>query len=69
MIAHCFICRGNEYILPYHLLGVDKYARMGRPYHLNETPPPTDQRTLSAVRILEGAGLKVTVNGESHGHD
>lgn len=56
-------------ILPYHLLGVDKYGRLEREYALTGTPPPKADGILGAVKILEEAGLQVSVRGEPHGHD
>lgn len=56
-------------LLPYHLLGVEKYGRMGREYRLEGTAPPEIDRINHAVRILEGAGLNVTVRGEKYGYD
>jgi pyruvate formate lyase activating enzyme len=56
-------------ILPYHRLGVDKYHRMGRAYSLSEvSPPPTDE-VRRAVRLLQEAGLEVTVRGERYVDD
>lgn len=54
-------------ILPYHRLGVDKYHRMGREYHLSELEPPQRASISNAVRILRDAGLEVTVRGERYG--
>jgi len=56
-------------VLPYHRLGVDKYDRMGRKYQLSEVAPPHDEGVRLAVRLLEEAGLKVTVRGDQHGDD
>jgi pyruvate formate lyase activating enzyme len=56
-------------ILPYHLLGVDKYGRLERVYGLTGTAPPKADSILKAVRILKGAGLIVTVRGELYGDD
>ncbi len=56
-------------VLPYHRLGVDKYDRMGRDYRLSEVAPPPEEAVKLAVRLLEEAGLKVTVRGEHHGDD
>ena len=56
-------------ILPYHLLGVDKYGRLEREYELEGTAPPKADSILGAVRILKDAGLKVTVRGEPYGDD
>jgi pyruvate formate lyase activating enzyme len=56
-------------VLPYHRLGVDKYERLGREYPLPDVAPPPGDRVTLAVRLLEEAGLMVTVRGEPHGHD
>ncbi len=56
-------------LLPYHRLGVGKYDRIGREYQLSEAVPPPDHVISSAVRILEGGGLTVTVRGERYGDD
>jgi pyruvate formate lyase activating enzyme len=56
-------------ILPYHRLGVDKYHRMGREYHLSEVAPPETEIVSDAARYLADAGLEVTVRGESNGND
>lgn len=56
-------------LLPYHMLGVDKYHRMGKEYHLTRVSPPGQERVRRATQILRDAGLEVTVRGESHDHD
>jgi pyruvate formate lyase activating enzyme len=56
-------------ILPYHRLGVEKYHRTGRAYPLSNMAPPPDGSVGEAVRLLEGAGLDVTVRGEPYGDD
>jgi pyruvate formate lyase activating enzyme len=56
-------------VLPYHRLGVDKYWRMGREYGLTGTAPPNSDRIRVAVRLLQDAGLTVTVRGEPYGDD
>lgn len=56
-------------ILPYHRLGVDKYHRMGRQYHLTDVEPPRTTSISDAVRILREAGLDVSVRGERYGND
>ncbi len=55
-------------VLPYHRLGVDKYHRMGREYRLPGLAPPPGESVRTAVRVLEEAGLVVTVRGEHHGN-
>jgi pyruvate formate lyase activating enzyme len=56
-------------ILPYHRLGVEKYHRMGRAYQLSQLAPPPTVSVRRAVRLLEDAGLDVTVRGERYGDD
>lgn len=56
-------------ILPYHRLGMDKYHRMGREYHLSEVEPPLSDTVGRAVRFLMESGLEVTVRGEPYGHE
>jgi pyruvate formate lyase activating enzyme len=56
-------------ILPYHRLGVDKYHRMGREYHLLDVAPPHAEIVQMAARFLKRAGLDVTVRGELNGND
>jgi len=56
-------------LLPYHRLGVDKYHRLGRTYHLPDVDSPGQEEVLLAAQLLEEAGLHVTIRGEHHGHD
>ncbi len=56
-------------ILPYHSTGADKYPRLGRSYGLSQQQPPNADNIGSAVRLLEEAGLNVTVRGESYAHE
>jgi len=56
-------------VLPYHRLGVDKYQRLGRVYELPGVEPPTNGTVQTAVSILKGEGLRVTVRGEQYGDD
>lgn len=56
-------------LLPYHRLGVDKYQRLGRAYHLPDVEPPRQEDVLLAARLLEESGLHVSIRGEHHGHD
>ena len=56
-------------ILPYHRLGVDKYERLGREYHLPDATPPPGEGVECAARLFEERGLVVTIRGEPHGHD
>lgn len=44
-------------VLPYHRLGMHKWAELGRPYALAATEPPTPEMIDAAVRIFRERGL------------
>jgi pyruvate formate lyase activating enzyme len=44
-------------VLPYHRLGVEKYAALGRAYPLLDTPPPTRESVEQALGIFRAHGL------------
>ncbi len=46
-------------LLPYHRIGVDKYARVGRSYPLPDTLPPARERLAKVAQTLAAAGLPV----------
>ncbi len=50
-------------LLPYHHIGIDKYARMNRVYKLPETRPPSDERLAEIAHILDSFGLTVKIGG------
>ena len=51
-------------LMPYHALGTDKYAALGRPYPLEGTKTPAPA-TLEACRsLLSTLGLACEVGGE-----
>jgi pyruvate formate lyase activating enzyme len=50
-------------LLPYHAIGIDKYARFNRAYHLPETRSPSDERMAEIAHILTGLGLAVKIGG------
>ena len=50
-------------ILPYHIMGVGKYERLGLSYTLNDLPPVNDELIEQAVKYGEQCGLKMTVGG------
>ncbi len=50
-------------LLPYHQLGADKYARLGREAPLPDTPPPNRARLAAFAGALRGRGLTVTTGG------
>jgi pyruvate formate lyase activating enzyme len=44
-------------VLPYHRLGMQKWAELGRRYTLADTPAPTQAQVDAAVRIFRDRGL------------
>ncbi len=50
-------------VLPYHRAGVAKYERLGRPYTLASTEPPTAERVQEVVDMLSEYRLTVRVGG------
>lgn len=44
-------------VLPFHRLGSDKYARLGRDALMPDTAPPPDHRVAGVVALLHGFGL------------
>jgi pyruvate formate lyase activating enzyme len=44
-------------VLPYHRLGTDKYAALGRPYPLPDTPTPTHEQVEAALAVFRERGL------------
>ena len=54
----------KEYhLLPYHRLGSDKYAGLGRNYSLKEIQPPTQERMEYLLSVAEESGLKCQIGG------
>jgi pyruvate formate lyase activating enzyme len=43
-------------VLPFHRLGRDKYARLGRTYEVSTIALPTDAHVARALHVLRGAG-------------
>ncbi len=50
-------------VLPYHRAGLAKYERLGRPYTLPSTEPPTPDQVRRAVEVFEVYRLNVRVGG------
>jgi len=50
-------------LLPYHRVGVNKYGRLNRPYALQDTQSPSDERIAEIAAILQAFGLKVGSGG------
>lgn len=49
------------HLLPYHRLGQDKYAGIGRPYELDGITPPTAEHMQELLRAAESVSTKLTV--------
>lgn len=50
-------------LLPYHRLGAEKYARLGRHDRLADVAPPAPARLMAMAAVLRGRGLTVTTGG------
>jgi pyruvate formate lyase activating enzyme len=50
-------------LLPYHRLGENTYARLGRTYALSGIPPVSDERLAGLAAILLDAGFAVQIRG------
>ena len=53
----------EHHLLPYHRLGSDKYAELGRNYALQEIEPPTKERMEYLLSVAEESGLKCQIGG------
>ncbi len=51
------------HILPYHRLGADKYAGLGREYELADLLPPADEKMEHLKAVAESVGLKCQIGG------
>jgi pyruvate formate lyase activating enzyme len=52
-------------VLPYHRAGVPKYARLGRPYGLDDVPAATAADANAAATLMREFGLEVRIGGSS----
>ena len=50
-------------IIPYNRLGVEKYARLGRPYRLPDAPALPVERITALAGVLSDFGLHVNIGG------
>jgi len=48
-------------LLPYHIWGEAKYARLGRKYPMGDVPQPSDSLVQDCRKVIEGQGMKATV--------
>ena len=53
----------EHHLLPYHRLGSDKYAGLGRRYSLPEIEPPTKEKMEYLLSVAESSGLKCKIGG------
>lgn len=53
----------EHHLLPYHRLGSDKYAGLGRNYSLKEILPPSNEKMEYLKSIAESAGIKAQIGG------
>jgi pyruvate formate lyase activating enzyme len=56
-------------LLPYHKIGISKYTRLGRFYHLEDVVPPDKARMAEIAQLLRRFDVPVSVGGEGHGDD
>ena len=53
----------EHHLLPYHRIGTDKYAGLGRKYTLSHIEPPDDGVMSALKAVSESFGLKVQIGG------
>lgn len=53
----------EHHLLPYHRLGSDKYAGLGRNYGLKEIEPPTKERMEYLLEVAQESGLHCQIGG------
>ena len=53
----------EHHLLPYHRLGQDKYAGLGRKYSLSEIEPPSREKMEYLLSVAEISGLKCKIGG------
>lgn len=53
----------EHHLLPYHRLGTDKYAGLGRSYSMNDAEPPSREKMEYLLSVAEESGLKCQIGG------
>lgn len=53
----------EHHLLPYHRLGADKYAGLGRNYSMKEIEPPSREKMEYLLSVAESSGLKCQIGG------
>jgi pyruvate formate lyase activating enzyme len=51
------------HLLPYHRMGQDKYAGLGRPYGMGDTQPPTAEQMERLLQVAQRYGLITHLGG------
>ena len=51
------------HILPYHRIGSDKYAGLGREYKLKDIEPPSKELMNELLEVVRSEGLKGQIGG------
>ncbi|MEW6252167.1 MAG: pyruvate formate-lyase 1-activating enzyme, partial [Planctomycetota bacterium] len=62
-LVHGLPTRPPVYVLPFHRLGRDKYARLGRNDTMSAFEPPRPEQVAGVARHLREAGLSVHLGG------
>ena len=53
----------DVYLLPYHNIAIDKYARLGKPYPLPELASLSDSQMDNVTQILQAFSLHINIGG------
>ena len=51
------------HLLPYHRIGSDKYAGLGRPYLMSHISPPPKEKMQALLECVNKTGLKGQIGG------
>ena len=52
------------HLLPYHRLGQDKYAGLGRPYLMGNVEPPTNEKMQELLEVAQAtSGIECQIGG------
>lgn len=51
------------HLLPYHRLGLDKYAKLKRTYSMKDILPPTDEKMKKLLEVAKKSGLDCRIGG------
>jgi hypothetical protein len=55
-------------LLPFHRIGMDKYARLGVEHPMPELQPPEESVLAGAADRLVSCGVDVSIRGIPHEH-